>query len=76
MKVRVVLYFSGPLLSHLDVCRYENKGRPELRCIGMSFAFTSNRFRTGPIMDSKPTTKLDSNVEERVVSSKNRSLFF
>ena len=42
----------------------------------MSFAFTSNSFWTDPIMDSKLTAKLDRNVEERMLSSKTKPVFF
>lgn len=74
--IRVVLHkFSGQLYSHLDVCRYENKGRRSVRCVWISFAFTSKCFRTDPIIDTNPTTKLDSNVEERMVSSKINQCF-
>ena len=73
--MRVVLHnFSGPLLPYLAVCRYENKGRRGVRCVWMSFGFTSKPFRTDPIMDCNFTTKLDTNVEERTVSSKNKSV--
>lgn len=69
--MRAVLHnFTGPFYSHLDVCRYENNGRRGVRCILMNFAFTSKCFRTNPIIDSNLTTKLDTNVEERMVSSK------
>jgi hypothetical protein len=75
--MRVVLHnFSGPLYSQFDVCRYENKGRRGVCCVLTSFAFTSKYFWTDTIIDSNLTTKLDTNVEERMVSSKNKSMLF
>jgi hypothetical protein len=75
--MRVVLHnFSGPLLSHLAACRWENKGWRGVCCVWMSFAFTSKDFWTDPIMDCNFTTNLDTNVEECILSSKNKSVFF